>query len=150
MQEQIDKDLKQAMLAGEKASAETLRTIKSALINEAISFGVKEKGLNDEQAQKVLAREAKKRTEAAELYKKAGENDRADAELTEKKLIEKYLPAQASENEVEAAVKDELAKAGQVTMADMGKIIGAVRAKLGAGADGALVARLVKEAIESK
>lgn len=147
MQEQIEKDLKTALLSGDKATAETLRGIKSALLNETISLGAKERGLTDEEAQKVLAREAKKRTEAADLYTKAGENTRAETELAEKKVIDQYLPAQASEAEVKAAVEEEIAKAGELTMADMGKLIGAVRAKLGAGADGGLVARLVKEAL---
>ncbi len=148
MQQQIEKDLKTGLLRGDKTTVETLRGIKSALLNETISLGAKERGLTDEEAQRVLAREAKKRTEAAELYAKAGETARAETELTEKKVIEQYLPAQASEAEVKVAVDEEITKAGELSMADMGKIIGAVRAKLGAGADGGLIARLVKEAIE--
>lgn len=145
VQEQIDSDLKTALLGGDKVTAEALRTIKSNLLNEAISSGVRDSGLSDEDAQKVLAKEAKKRAEAAELYQNAGEQERADKELSEKKLIEKYLPAQLDESEVAKIVDEEIAKAGSPTIQDMGRIIGAVRARAGGTANGGTIARLVKE-----
>ena len=145
IQQQIEGDIKTAMLAGDKTKAETLRGLKSALLNEAIAQGARETGLSDEQVQKVLAKEAKKRSEAAELYKQGGSPERADAELAEKVIIDAYLPAQASEAEVKAAVEQEIAKLENPSVQNMGQIIGAVRAKLGAGADGALIAKLVKE-----
>jgi len=145
MQEKINQDLKIAMLGGDKAKTEVLRGLKSAILNEVISSGARENGLNDEQIQKVLAREAKKRTEAAELYKKAGATDRVEAELSEKKIIEAYLPEQLSEADISAAVTAEISHLDNPAPADMGKIIGAVKAKLGTQADGATIARLVKE-----
>lgn len=145
MQQQIDADLKQAMLSGDKPTAEALRVIKGVLQNEAIAAGAQTDGLNDEKVTQILQREAKKRKEAAELYKTAGESGRAAQEETEAKLIEKYLPAAASEEEITAAVETEIASLESPSPADMGKIIGAVRAKLGTGADGALIARIVKE-----
>jgi uncharacterized protein YqeY len=145
MQDKIDSDLKAALLAGDKTKTETLRTIKSALLNEAIAQNARDTGLSDEQIQKVLARESKKRQEAADLYQKGGSADRASAELAEKTVIDAYLPEQLSEAEVAKIVDDEVAKAGSPTMQDMGRIIGAVRAKAGGTADGALIARLVKE-----
>jgi len=148
MQEQIDKDLKQAMLGGDKAKAETLRNVKSALLNEAISVGARDTGLNDEQVQKVLAKESKKRQEAADLYDKGGSAERAAAELAEKAIIDSYLPEQMGEDQVAAIVNEEIAKAGEVTMQDMGRIIGAVRNRTGGTADGALLARLVKEKLQ--
>lgn len=150
MQEQLEKDLKAAMLSGDKVKAETLRTVKSAILNEAIAQNVRDSGLGDEQIQKVLAKEAKKRAEAAELYQKAGASERANSELAEKAVIESYLPEQISEEETAKAVSEEMSKLNVPTVADMGKIIGAVRARLGAGADGATIARLVKEALTSK
>ena len=143
--QQIDADIKSAMLAGDKVKVETLRGLKTALQYEAVSLGVKDAGLNQEQAQKVLAREAKKRNDAVELYEKAGEAERAANEKAEKAIIDSYLPAQASQADVQAAVDAEFTKLDNPTPADMGKIIGAVRARLGAGADGALIAKLVKE-----
>ena len=147
MLEQIERDLKVALLAGDKTKVETLRGLKSAILNETIAQGAKDSGLNEEQIQKVLARESKKRSEAAELYKKGGNDDRAEAELSEKAIIDNYLPEQMDEGQVAAAVDEEIAKMESPSMADMGKIIGAVRANLGAGADGSVIARLVKEKI---
>ena len=147
MLEQIERDLKVALLAGDKTKVETLRGLKSAILNETIAQGAKDSGLNEEQIQKVLARESKKRSEAAELYKKGGNDERAEAELSEKAIIDNYLPEQMDEGQVAAAVDEEIAKMESPSMADMGKIIGAVRANLGAGADGSVIARLVKEKI---
>jgi uncharacterized protein YqeY len=145
IQQQIDADIKSAMLSGDKVKAETLRGIKTALQYEAVSLGVKDRGLDQQQAQKVLAREAKKRADTAEIYNKAGEAERAAKEKAEKALIDAYLPEQASEDDVKAAVEAEIAKLDSPTPADMGKIIGAVRSQLGPSADGALIAKLVKE-----
>ena len=147
MLEKIESDLKTALLAGEKVKVETLRGLKSAILNETIAQGAKDSGLTAEQIQKVLARESKKRSEAAELYKKGGNDERAQAELAEKAIIDGYLPEQIDEAQIAAAVDEEMAKIESPTMADMGKIIVAVKSKLGAGADGGTIAKLVKEKI---
>jgi uncharacterized protein YqeY len=144
VQEQIERDLKAAMLSGDKTKVEILRGLKSALQYEAASLQSADRILTDEQVQKVLVREAKKRADTAEIYKKAKENERADKELSEKQAIDAYLPAQLSEEEIKAAVAQEIEKSGAQSQADMGRVIGAVRSKLGAAADGAVIARLVK------
>ena len=148
MQERIEHELKEAMLAGDKTKAETLRGMKNALQYEAVNLRVKFDELTNEQMQKVFAREAKKRQEAAELYVRGGSPERADAELAEKAIIDSYLPEQASEEDITAVIKEEIAKVDNPTSADMGRIIGAVRGRLGAGADGAVIARLVKESLQ--
>lgn len=150
MLEKIEGDLKSALLAGEKAKVETLRGLKSAILNETIALGVKDSGLNEEQLQKVLARESKKRVEAAELYKKGGNTERADSELAEKAVIDVYLPEQIGESQIASAVAAEIDRLESPSMADMGQVIGAVKAKLGAGAAGATIARLAKQSLEQK
>lgn len=145
MQAQLERDLKAALLAGDKSKVETLKIIKNALQYEAVSLRIERSKLTEEQIIKVLAREAKKRQEAAELYEKAGEQARAEAEKAEKAIIDSYLPEQLSESEIAAAVKREVGKLENPTPADMGRIIGAVRNRLQGQADGALIARLVKE-----
>lgn len=145
MQEQIDQDLKQALLSGDKAKTETLRGLKSALLNEAIAQNARDTGLSDEQIQKVLAKESKKRQEAADLYKQGGSEERAGAELAEKAIIDAYLPEQMSEEQIAKIVDEEVDKTDSPTMQDMGRIIGAVRSRAGGQADGALIARLVKD-----
>jgi uncharacterized protein YqeY len=145
VQEQIERDLKAAMLSGDKNKVEILKGLKSALQYEAVGLKSEDRTLNDEQIQKVLAREAKKRQETAEIYKNANETERADKELAEKEVIDKYLPEKLSEEEIAQAVSEEIKKTGAATAADMGKVIGAVRSRLGAGADGSTIARLTKE-----
>lgn len=147
MIEQIQKDLKDAMLSGNKTKAETLRGLKNALQYEAVALKTKVEELSDEQIQKVFAREAKKRQEAADIYKNAGEADRTQKELDEKAIIDTYLPEQLDESAIKTAVDEEIAKLDTPSMQDMGKVIGAVKAKLGGSADGATVARLVKEGL---
>ena len=145
MQDKIESDLKSALLAGEKAKVETLRGLKSAILNEAIAQGAKDSGLDDGQIQKVLSKESKKRSEAAELYKKGGNEERAEAELAEKAVIDAYLPEQADESQITAAVDKAMAGMESPTMADMGRVIGLVKAELGPTADGAAIAKIVKE-----
>lgn len=145
--DQINNDLKTAMLAGEKARVETLRSLKNAFLYEAVGIGAKNKTLSDQEAQKVLAREAKKRAEAADLYQKANETKRANGELSEKKIIDSYLPQQLDQGDLQALVTKHIKALNASTLADMGKVIGAVKAETGAAADGATIARLVKEAL---
>lgn len=141
----LEADLKAAMLNGDKAKAETLRGLKSALWNETIRLGVRDSGLNEEQSQKILAAESKKRQEAADLYQTGGSSERAAIELAEKTIIDAYRPEQLSRKAILKLIDEQMAAAGSSTMADMGRIIGAVKARAGSRADGALIARLVKE-----
>lgn len=148
VQQQIEADIKNAMLSGDKAKTETLKGLKTALQYETVSLNAKETGLSADQAQKVLAREAKKRTDAIQLYEKANEAARAALERAEKAIIDAYLPEQASDSDIQTAVDVEIAKLDNPTLADMGKIISAVRIRLGAGADGSTIAGLVKQKLE--
>ncbi len=143
--DEIDRDLKAAMLSGDKTTAETLRGLKSAILNETIAQNARDSGLPDDQIQKILAKESKKRQEAADLYKQGGSAERAATELVEKAIIDGYLPEPMAEADVAKIVDEEIAKAGQPTMQDMGKIIGAVRQRTAGQADGAVIAKLVKE-----
>jgi hypothetical protein len=150
MDDRINQDLRAAMLSKDKPRVEVLKGIKNAFLYEAVGLKVKETGLDKEQAQKVLVRESKKRAEAAQLYKKAGALDRAAAELAEKTIIDTYLPEQLSEIEILTVVKEEIEKLRTLSMADMGPVIGAVKTRLGAAADGATIAQLVKKELEQK
>lgn len=144
LKQQIEQDLKQAMLAGNKTLVTTLRGIKSSLLNEEVAKGLREKGLPDEEIVVLLAKEAKKRQESADLYIQGGYREKAEAELTEKKVIEGYLPEQMSEEELAKLVDATIASLGS-DASKLGQIIGSVKQKAGAGADGAVIARLVRE-----
>ena len=148
MQEKLERDLKTAMLAGDKVRTEVLKGLKNALQYEAVSVNAADRKLSDEQIQKALAREAKKRQEAADIYRQGGSAERAQAELAEKKIIEEYLPQQMGEAAIADLVKEEIAKIDNLSMANMGQIIGAVKTKAGASADGSVIARIVKQELE--
>lgn len=145
LKEQIDADLKTAMLARDEFVTTTLRGLKAAILNEEVAKGSRETGLDDASVEQLIAREAKKRDEAAKLFEQGGNQASADKERAEKKLLGKYLPEQLSEDEVAKLVDDVIAEAKPEGMKDMGRVIGAVKAKAGNTADGALVAKLVKE-----
>lgn len=145
MQEQIERDIKTALLAGDKIKVETLKNIKNSLQYEAVSKMVKISELSDEQVQTVLAREAKKRQEAADLYEKANEADRQQKELAEKAVISDYLPEQMDEFELSKIVSEEVQKLENPGLAQMGQIIAAVRARTNGRAEGSTIARLVKQ-----
>jgi len=141
----IDQDLKTALLAGDKVLATTLRGLKSVILYAEVAQGVRGVGLPDDQIIVLLSKEAKKRQESADLYKQGGNEERATAELTEKKVIETYLPAQMSEEELVAAVDAAILQLGASGTAAMGQVIGLVKQKTAGQADGARIAQLVKE-----
>lgn len=148
LKDQIQQDLKAALLAGDKAKAEVLRGLKSAILYEEVAKGLRETGLSDEAILGVLSREAKKRSESAELYQKANEAERADKELAEKSIIDNYLPQQLSDAELMQEIEAVLNRLGE--NAQIGPVIAAVRATVGARADSARIARLVKDKIAIK
>jgi uncharacterized protein YqeY len=101
--------------------------------------------LNDADILVILQKESKKRQESADLYVQGGNQEKADAELSEKKIIEEYLPAQLSENDIAKLIDEVAAENGAISKETMGATIAAVKSKSGGAADGATVARLVKE-----
>ena len=149
LKDTIQSDLKAAMLSGDKTRASVLNMIKSVILNEEIARGIRDTGLQDEAVLLLLQKEAKKRVDAAELYKNADDDGRAEAELAESKIILAYLPMQMGDDELEAIVEDQLATIKPDGMKDMGRVIGAVKAKVGQRADGGRVAQLVKQKIAS-
>lgn len=143
----FETDIKAALLSGNKAKAEVIKSLKSAILYEEVALKVRDTGLTDEQIMTVLARESKKRAESAELYNKAGDKQRADVELAEKAIIDEYLPKQIDDSELEKVVQEAIDQIG--SGAQMGQVIGAVRAKVGQGADGGRIAAMVKSKLSS-
>lgn len=145
IKDQIDNDIKTAMLAGEKAQVTILRGLKSAILYAEVAKGARDTGLDESEVITLLQKEAKKRQESAELFRQGGNLDKANDEELEKKVIETYLPAQLSESEIKALVDQEAMKIDNLTVQQMGQLIGAVKKASGGNADGALVAKLVRE-----
>jgi uncharacterized protein YqeY len=148
IKQQIDADLKTAMLAGEKTLVTTLRGLKSAILYVEVAEGARDQGLPEEKVIAILQKEAKKRQESADLFKQGGNDEKHQAELTEKTVIEKYLPEAMSEEDIAKLVDDEIAATGASGMQSMGQVIGAVKAKAGSSADGSVIARIVKEKLQ--
>jgi len=147
LETKLDADIKQALLGGDKPRAEVLRGLKSAMLYEKVAKNLREQGLTDEQFQAIVTREVKKRAESADLYAKAGAQDRADKELSEKVILEEYLPQQLTDEELNTIVNDVVSLQGDD--AQMGQVIGAVRAKVGSQADGKRIADAVKAKLGS-
>jgi uncharacterized protein YqeY len=150
LENKLEQDLKAALLAKDSQRVSVLRGLKSVLLNVKVAEGKRESGLGDDEILKIFAKEAKKRQESADLYKQGGDEGRAGAELAEKAIIEEYLPEQMSEEELSKLVDEAVAATGAKEQKDMGKVIGMVRGKAGAGADGAAIARLVKAKLQEK
>src|SRR3989344_8529971 len=104
LKQQIDADLKTAMLAGDKTLVTTLRGLKSSILNEEVAKGSRDTGLSDESVVEVLGKEAKKRQDSADMYKQGNATEREQAELAEKTVIEKYLPKQIRDEELDAII----------------------------------------------
>jgi uncharacterized protein YqeY len=148
LEQQLEQDIKSALLAGEKDTATTLRGLKAALLNAKVAAGKRESGLTDEEVLPILAKQAKQRQESADLYVQGGNQAKADAELAEKAIIDAYLPAQLSEAELAQIIESVIAETGASGPQAMGQVIGKVKAQAGATADGGLIARLVKEKLQ--
>lgn len=142
----IDADLKQALLSGAKEKSSILKVIKSSILDAEIAKNKRDTGLSEQELVEMLQKEAKKRDDTSEIYKKAADEGRENAEKAEAELIRSYLPEQMGEDEIKKIV-DEVIGSEPAEMKDMGRFIGLVKARVGGSADGATIARLVKEKI---
>ncbi len=146
LQQRIDTDIKTAMLARDKDRLNVLRAIKSALLME-LTKGGGDHEVSEDAALKILQKLHKQRTEAASIYHEQGRADLAAEDDAQAKIIEAYLPAQMSEEEMNAIVKQTLTDTGATTMADMGRAMKAVNEKIAGKADGSAVAAAVKKVL---
>jgi uncharacterized protein YqeY len=142
LSKQIVSDLTAAMKAQDAARTSTLRMVKAAMMNRQIEKGAE---LDDEDMQKLLRSLVKQRRDSIEQYEKAGRQELVDKETAEIAVIETYLPAAASQEEIEEAVRAAIAETQASSMKDMGKVMKAAQAALaGKNADGRLVSEVVK------
>lgn len=139
--DQINADIKSAMLAKEKEKLTALRDIKSKLLLEATSGGGE---VTEEAAMKIVMKLHKQRMETYDLYKKEGRDDLADEEKFQAEVIGAYLPEMMSEEEVRAAAAEAIASTGASGPQDMGKVMGMLSKKLAGKADGRVIADTVK------
>lgn len=144
LKQQIDGDIKKAMLSKNKEELEALRSIKSLiLLAETEKGGVDE--ISGEAEKKLLMKAAKQRKESAEIFEKQARKDLADRELLQLEVINRYLPKQLSEEEIKTALESVIKEVGASGPQDMGKVMGVATKKLAGQADGKLISELVKK-----
>ena len=148
LKQRISDEMKAALLGGDRFRGDLLRGLKAALLNEEVAKQKRDEGLSDAEVEAVLTREAKKRAESAALYEQNGREDLAEPERREGEIIQEFLPEQMSEADVQTVVDAKIAELGASDMSAMGQVIGAVKQQVGSAADGALVAKLVKETLQ--
>jgi uncharacterized protein YqeY len=146
LKSKLQSDLNDAIKSRNTVVAETIRMVLAAITNEEVA-GKEKKELSDAEVITVLTREAKKRREAAEAFEQGGRADRAASERAEGEVIAGYLPEQLSESELNNLIAETIKAVGASGPADMGKVMGALKAKVSGKADGALVSSLVKAAL---
>jgi uncharacterized protein len=149
IKQQIETDLKSAMIKADKEKVNALRNLKSALQYAEVASNKRAEGLSHDEVIVIIQKEVKKRQESADLYIKGGSPERAGAELAEKKILEEYLPQQLSDEEVMQLISESIISTDAKGLADMGKVIAAVKNKAAGSVDGAIIAKLTKEKLSS-
>lgn len=144
LQTKVMEALKEAMKAKDTVALESLRAIKSAILLARTEAGASEE-LSEADELKLLQKLVKQRKDSAALYTQQGRNDLAEPELAQMAVIEKFLPAQLTEAEVEQALKGIIAQVGATSPKDMGKVMGAATKQLAGKADGKLISDIVKK-----
>lgn len=146
LQTQIMDAMKTAMKEKDTVALESLRAIKSAILLAQTESGAKEE-ISEEEEIKLLQRLVKQRKDSAAIYIQQNRQDLADPEIAQAAVIEKFLPAQLSEEEVEAVIRKIIAENNFSGMADMGKVMGIASKELAGSADGKTISTLVKKSL---
>jgi len=143
LKDRLRADLTASMKDRDEIRTRTLRMVLTEIAKEEVS-GAASRELDDAEIERVLAREAKRRREAAEAFNGAGRADQATAELAERRILAEYLPAQLDDAELAALVADAVAETGATGQAAMGQVMKAVTPKVAGRAEGARVAAEVR------
>ncbi len=143
LQDKVMDAMKTAMKAKDAQSLEALRAVKSALLLAQTESGSKAE-ISEEEELRILQKQVKQRKDSAAIYIEQNRSDLAEPELAQAAVIEQFLPKQLSEEEVIKIVDEVIAQTGASSMADMGKVMGVVSAKLAGKADGKTISTAVK------
>ena len=146
LKDQLNSDVVTAMKSGDKGTTETLRGLKSAIKYAEIDVGHE---LDNEEILAVIAKQAKQRRDSIAEFEKAGRTDLVEKEATELALLEKYLPAQMSETEIEKIAQAAITELGITDMKGMGQVMQHVMADLKGQADGKVVNQIVRKLLSN-
>lgn len=144
LKERITEDMKSAMRAGEKDRLGLIRMLQAAIKQREVDERI---ALDDAQTLSVIEKMIKQRKESVEQFQSGGREDLAAKERAEIAVLQAYLPAQLSDAELEAIVKDAIAGTGATTVKDMGKVMAQVKAKAAGRADMGAVGARIKAAL---
>ncbi|ASO05954.1 MULTISPECIES: GatB/YqeY domain-containing protein [Arenibacter] len=144
LQQRVMEDMKAAMKAKDTVALESLRAIKSALLLAQTETGPGTE-LSEEDEVKLVQKLVKQRKDSAAIYKEQGREDLAEPELAQAVIIEKFLPEQLTEEEIEKVVVQTIDAVGASGMKDMGKVMGIVSQELAGQADGKTISTIVKK-----
>jgi uncharacterized protein YqeY len=144
LKEQIEADIKNAMLAKNKDELRALRAIKSMILLAQSEKGAAE-NLSTDSEIKILQKAAKQRTDSLALYREQNRDDLADIEQAELDVIKRYLPEQLSEDELAAKISEIIGKVGASSIKDMGKVMGLASKELAGKSDGKTISLVVKK-----
>ena len=146
IKQSILEELKSAMKQKKADRLRVLRSLKAKILEKEISERKGGEGeIDDEQIVEVLMKAAKQRKESIEQFDDGDRKELADKERAELKIIEEFLPEMMSDDEVRAAIKEQIEKMGATDISDMGKVMGVMMGKLKGKAEGGTVSRIVKE-----
>lgn len=146
IQNLINHDIKQAMLAKDVEKLAALRSVKSAFLLEASKDGRSE--ISDEIALKIIAKLVKQRKDSAQIYNEQNRQDLEKDELEQLKHLEVYLPKQLSEDEIKIIIDSIVDDLGAKSMKDMGRVMSEANKKIGSQADGKLIANIVRNKLQ--
>ena len=144
LKERITEDMKAAMRASEKERLSTIRMLQAAIKQREVDERIT---LDDAQVVAVLEKMVKQRKESVVQFEQGGRADLADKEKAEIALLTAYLPAQLTETEVDALIREAITATGAASIKDMGKVMGAVKAKAAGRADMGTVSARIKAAL---
>ncbi|MEN8137503.1 MAG: GatB/YqeY domain-containing protein [Bacteroidota bacterium] len=144
LQSKVMAEMKSAMKSKDKVALEALRAVKAAILMAQTESGAKEE-LDENQEMKLLQKLVKQRKDSAQLYKEQGREDLAEPELAQVAVIEKFLPAQLSEDELKVIIGRIIEELGATSPKDMGKVMGAANKKLAGKAEGRMISTVVKD-----
>jgi uncharacterized protein YqeY len=148
LKQQIDNDIKSAMLAKNKEELTALRSVKSLILLAETEKGVTAE-ISQETENKLLMKAAKQRKESAEIFQKEGRDELAQKELFELEVISRYLPKQLTEDEIASEVKKIIEQVVAKGPQDMGKVMGTATKHLAGKADGKMISEIVKKMLAS-
>lgn len=148
LEEKINYDLKDAMRSKNEAGLRALRAVKSAILLAKTDKGAGSQLTHDDEL-KILQKLAKQRRESAEIYAQQNREDLANAENEELEIIEKYLPAQMSEDELRGEIKKIIEETGASSPAEMGKVMGVASKKLAGKADNKKISEITRELLSA-